>query len=107
MPVRSNDFGPSACTRIDVLARTLIPLHEKKIAEEKVLLVLNLVETPLVHGDEVRRKFVLSSLIGNALDSLLDRPERMVSVGTGSTKGTGSTFRVILPPAGVTSGKVG
>jgi two-component system sensor histidine kinase AtoS len=78
--------GSSHTLRLDALARTLLPLHEKRIEEEKVRLVLDLVETPLVKGDEVRLKFVLSSLVNNALDSLLDRPVRMVSVRTGSTK---------------------
>jgi PAS domain S-box-containing protein len=78
--------GSSNTLRLDALARTLLPLHEKRIEEEQVRLVLDLVETPLVQGDEVRLRFVLSSLIGNALDSLLDRPVRMVSVRTGSTK---------------------
>jgi C4-dicarboxylate-specific signal transduction histidine kinase len=78
--------GSSHTLRLDALARTLLPLHEKRIEEEKVRLVLDLVETPLVQGDEVRLKFVLSSLIGNALDSLLDRPVRRLSVRTGSTK---------------------
>jgi signal transduction histidine kinase len=72
--------------RLDVLARTLLPLHEKRIGEEKVSLVLDLSETPPVMGDEVRMRFVLSGLIGNALDSLLDRPQRMVSLRTGSTE---------------------
>jgi PAS domain S-box-containing protein len=78
--------GSSHTLRLDVLARTLLPLHGKRIEEEKVRLVLDLAETPPVEGDEVRLKFVLSSLVGNALDSLLDRPVRMVSVRTGSTK---------------------
>ena len=34
----------------------------------------------------MRLKFVLSSLIVNALDSLLDRPVRTVNIRTGSTK---------------------
>src|SRR5208337_2097765 len=76
----------SNTVRLDVLARTLLPLYEKRIEEEKVQLVLKLAETPSVQGDESRLKFVLSSIIGNALDSLLDRPVRVVSVRTGSMK---------------------
>jgi PAS domain S-box-containing protein len=78
--------GSSNALRLDVLARTLLSLHEKRIEEEKVRLVLNLAETPPVEGNEVRLRFVLSSLISNALDSLLDRPVRMMSLRTGSTK---------------------
>ena len=73
--------------------RALLPLHQKRIGEEEVRFDLNLVETPLVQGDEVRLRFVFSSLIGNALDSLLDRPTRMLSVKTGSTK-DGAYFEV-------------
>jgi PAS domain S-box-containing protein len=78
--------GSSNALRLDVLARTLLSLHEKRIEEEKVRLVLDLAETPPVEGNEVRLRFVLSSLISNALDSLLDRPVRMLSLRTGSTK---------------------
>jgi PAS domain S-box-containing protein len=76
----------SNTVRLDALARTLLPLYEKRIEEEKVQQVLNLAETPPVQGDESRLKFVLSSIIGNALDSLVDRPVRVVTVRTGSTK---------------------
>ena len=78
--------GRTIALHLDVLARTLLPLHAKRIEEEKVQLVLDLAETPLVQGSEVRLKFVLSSLIGNALDSLLDRPVRMVNIRTGCAK---------------------
>jgi PAS domain S-box-containing protein len=78
--------GSSKTFRLDVLVRALLQLHEKRIQEEEVRLVLEIVETPPVQGDEVRLKFVLSSLIGNALDSLLDRPMRMMSVRTGMIK---------------------
>jgi PAS domain S-box-containing protein len=78
--------GPSRTLRLDVLARALLPLHEKRMEKEQVRLALDLVETPMVQGDEVRVKFVFSSLIVNALDSLLDRPVRLVSVRTGRAK---------------------
>ena len=78
--------GSLNTVRLDVLARGLLPLHQKRIEEEKIQLVLNLAETAPVQGDEKRMKFVLSCLIGNALDSLLDRPSRMVSIRTGNTK---------------------
>jgi PAS domain S-box-containing protein len=76
----------SRTVRFDVLARTLLPLHQARIEKEGVRLVIDLAETPPVQGDEMRLKFVLSSIIGNALDSLLDQPVRMVNVRTGSTK---------------------
>ena len=78
--------GPSRTLRLDVLVRALLPLHEKRMEKEEVRLALDLAETPMVQGDEVRIRFVFSSLIVNALDSLLDRPVRMVSVRTGCAK---------------------
>jgi PAS domain S-box-containing protein len=79
--------GGSADTpRLDDLARVVLPLYEPRIAAEKVRIVLNLVETPPVRGDESRLRFVLSSLLGNALDALVDRPVRMVSIRTGCAK---------------------
>ncbi|MGA2378713.1 MAG: PAS domain S-box protein [Spirochaetia bacterium] len=78
--------GSSNTLRLDVLARGVLALHEKRIEEEKVQLVRGLAETAPIAGDESRLRFVLSSLIGNALDSLLDRPVRMVRVRTGNTK---------------------
>ena len=77
--------GSSHTLRLDVLARTLLQLHAKRIQEEKVRLLLDLADTPLVQGNEVRLRFVLSSLVDNALDSLLDQPVRMVSVRTGGS----------------------
>jgi len=78
--------GSSDTLRLDVLAQGVLALHEKRIEEEKVQLVRGLAETAPIAGDESRLRFVLSSLIGNALDSLLDRPVRMVKVRTGTTK---------------------
>ena len=76
----------SNAVRLDVLAQTMLSLHKKRIEEVEVRIVLDLANTPPVQGDEPRLKFVLSSIVGNALDSLLDRPVRVVNVRTGSTK---------------------
>jgi two-component system sensor histidine kinase/response regulator len=76
----------SGAVRLDLLAQSLLPRYERRIAEEKVRIALDLAGAPPVKADEVRLRFVLSSLIGNALDSLLDRPERSVSVRTGTTE---------------------
>jgi PAS domain S-box-containing protein len=78
--------GPSNSLRLDLFAQNVLALLAKRIEKEKVHLVLNLAEAPPVRGDESRLKFVLSSIIVNALDSLLDRPVRTVNVRTGSTK---------------------
>ena len=76
----------SESLRLDVLARGVLQHHQKRIEDEKVRLVLDFVETPFIMGSEERLKFVLAALVGNALDSLLDRPERMLGLRTGSTK---------------------
>jgi signal transduction histidine kinase len=76
----------SKTVRFDLLARALLPLYEKRIEKEGVRLVMELAEAPPVQGEELRLKFVLSSIIGNALDSLMDQPLRVVSVRTGGTK---------------------
>ena len=65
----------SGSLRMDVLVRSALSLYQKRIEDEKVRLVLDIGETPLVVGNEKRLKFVAAALIGNALDSLLDRPE--------------------------------
>jgi PAS domain S-box-containing protein len=78
----------SSTVRLDALAQASLSLYEKRIEQEKVQLVRNFAQTPPVQVDESRLKFVLSSVIGNALDSLLDRPLRLVSMRTGSTKDT-------------------
>jgi PAS domain S-box-containing protein len=88
--VLTEPAGTQDTVRLDVLARTLLPLHEKRIKEEKVQIELDFAETPPIRVDESRLKFVLSSIIDNALDSLLDQPVRMVTVRTGST--TDSAF---------------
>jgi PAS domain S-box-containing protein len=83
----------STTIRFDVLASTMAALQEKRMEEENVRLVLELADTPPVAADESRLKFVLSSLIGNAIDSLLGRPVRTLTIRTGSTK-DGSYFEV-------------
>jgi C4-dicarboxylate-specific signal transduction histidine kinase len=77
--------GSRNSIRFDVLAKSQLPFHENRMREETVQLSLDLAESPLVEGNEVRMNFVISSLIGNALDSLLDRPERTLKITTGST----------------------
>ncbi len=76
--------GPASGTvRLDVLVRGLLPPYRTRIEKEDVRLDLQLAETAPVAGDESRLGFALGSLIGNALDSLLDRAERTVRIRTG------------------------
>jgi PAS domain S-box-containing protein len=76
----------STTVKLDVLARTMAALQKERMEEENVQLVLELSDTPPVAADESRLKFVLSSLIGNAIDSLLGRPVRTLTIRTGSTE---------------------
>jgi PAS domain S-box-containing protein len=78
--------GSSDTLRLDELAHAQCLLHEKRLEEEKVSLHLDLEETPPVECNEQRLRFVFSSLMGNAIDSLLDQPVRRVSVRTGCTE---------------------
>ena len=74
--------------RLDALARATIACNKIRIEEGNVCLVLELSGTPPIAADESRLTFVLASLIGNALDSLLDRIVRILTVRTGSEKET-------------------
>ncbi len=78
--------SPSNVVQLDALARVVISLFEKRIEEGEIQLVLSLDATAPAQGDEGHLKFVLSSIIDNALDSLLDRPVRMINVRTSSTQ---------------------
>ena len=80
--------GSADTVRLDELARAVAESHEQRIGAENVRLVMNLAETPPIRGDESRLRFVLSSLLGNALDALLDRPVRMVRIRTACAKDT-------------------
>jgi C4-dicarboxylate-specific signal transduction histidine kinase len=55
---------------------------------------------PPIEGNEVRIKFMLTSLIENALDALLNRPERAVNIRTGRAKG-GCYFEVLDSGCGI------
>ena len=85
--------GFSEIIRLDALAKAVLPVHEKRIEREKVRLVLALSDTTPVVAGKSLLKSVFSSLIDNALDSLLGRPVRILSVRTGNQK-DGSYFEV-------------
>ena len=72
--------------RLHVLLRSVLSLYRERIEAEKVWLVLDIVETPLVVGSKKRLEFVFEALIRNALDSLLDRSDRRLCLRTGSTE---------------------
>ncbi|MFW6180165.1 MAG: PAS domain S-box protein [Spirochaetota bacterium] len=73
--------------RLDDLARSLLPLYEKMFEAENVSLRFELSEIPPVKADRSQLEFLLTSLLSNALHSLIDQPSRFVTVRTGSEEG--------------------
>ncbi len=69
--------------RLETLTRSLLTLLESRFVAEKVALVLQLEETPLVQAAESRLLFVISSLIVNALDALVEQPLRVITIRNG------------------------
>jgi C4-dicarboxylate-specific signal transduction histidine kinase len=61
----------------------LLSLLEPRFIAEKVALVLELEETPLVQADESRLLFVISSLLVNALDALAEQSLRKITIRNG------------------------
>jgi PAS domain S-box-containing protein len=73
----------TAC-RLDELTRALMPLFEKRFEETKTNVVLELRGTPAVRAHRSRVEFIITCLVANALDALLDRPVRVVTIRTGT-----------------------
>ena len=69
---------------LDHLVRSILPHMEGRITKVNVSVDLELVETAPVQADEARLRFVVSSLLTNALDALVDAPVRNLTVRTGS-----------------------
>jgi len=74
--------GEESC-RLSELARSVLPLFEKRFEERGVSVVLELRDTPLVRIHCSRVVYILTCLIGNSLDSLLDRPAHTLTIRTG------------------------
>jgi len=77
---------PLATVRLDELARSILPSFEARIEADRVRLELDLAETPPAAGESSRVKLACSSLLANALDSLLERPLKLVNLRTGRAK---------------------
>jgi PAS domain S-box-containing protein len=69
--------------RLETLARSILILLEPRFTAEKVALILQLEETPLVLADESRLQFVVSCLLLNALDALAEQPSRSITIRNG------------------------
>jgi PAS domain S-box-containing protein len=78
----SSEPGGETC-RLDQLARSLLPAFEKRFAELKVAVVLEVQETPRVRIHNSRAVFVFNALLGNSLDAMLDMPVRTLTLRTG------------------------
>ncbi|HET6450191.1 MAG TPA: PAS domain-containing protein, partial [Spirochaetia bacterium] len=65
--------GTESMVRLDLLAQSVVTGFGKLLDAEGARLELGLEEVPLCAGDETRLRFVLSSLLSNALDAVLDR----------------------------------
>lgn len=94
--------GSAIALRLEDLAAGLLPWFEKRIKEEGIEVVDELAESAAVLVEEPRMKLVLSSLISNALDSLLDRPVKRIRLTTGSS-GNEAWFQVEDTGCGVSA----
>jgi PAS domain S-box-containing protein len=82
LTVSSEPGGETCC--LNQLARSLLHLFEKRFEEMGVAVVLELQETPPVLIHRSRAGFVLTSLLGNSLDAMLDRSVRTLTIRTGN-----------------------
>lgn len=73
--------------RLDDIVRSLLPLFEKRIEAQNVTVILDLLETPELRINRAQLDFILSSLLMNSLDALLDRPLRLITVRSGRVPG--------------------
>jgi len=77
-------LSDEATCRINEITRSLMPLFEKRFEETKARVVLELQETPAVRAHRSRVGFIVTCLLTNSLDALLDRAVRVVTIRTGT-----------------------
>ncbi len=73
--------GEETC-RLDEIVKSLLPVFEQRFEESGTKIVLDVRATPLVRMHRSRAGYILTSLLNNSLDSLLDRPERKLTIRT-------------------------
>jgi PAS domain S-box-containing protein len=73
---------------LDELARSRVALLDKQFEAEGVIVRLDLRETAPIVAVSSQLGFMLTSLLTNALHSLIDSPLRVVTVRTGSVSGS-------------------
>ncbi len=79
----SSESGSETC-QLNLLVGPLLRVFEHRFEEMDVKVVLDMPETPPVRVHKSRATFVLTSLLGNSLDAMLDRPIRTLSIRTGT-----------------------
>ena len=85
----SADSGGETCS-LNQLARPLLHIFEKRFEEMGVEVILEMQETFPIGTHRSRAVFILTSLLSNSLDAMLDRPVRTLTLRTGA--GPRSTF---------------
>ncbi len=85
----SSQPGGETCN-LNTLTHSLLHLFEKRFEEMGVTVVLEMQETPPVQVHLSRAGFIISSLVDNALDAMLDRAVRTLTIRTGA--GSKSVF---------------
>jgi PAS domain S-box-containing protein len=75
-------------SRIEVVARSILPLFEKRFEEQGVTLRLELLDTAPLRIDSSQIGFIVTSLITNALNAVMDRPIRAITVRSGAASGS-------------------
>jgi len=70
--------------RVEVVARSILPLFEKRFAEQGVALRLELLDTAPVRIDPAQIGFIVTSLITNALHAVIDSPIRAITLRSGA-----------------------
>ena len=75
---------PRATVRLDQVARSVLEALGERISAEGAQLMVDLADPPPCRGEEPRLRFAVTTLVINALDALVGRPRRVVTVKTGT-----------------------
>jgi PAS domain S-box-containing protein len=78
----SSEPGADTCG-LSPLTRATLQDFQKQLDEMHVEVILDMQETPPVRIHRSRAGFVLASLVGNALDAMIDSPVRTLTIRTG------------------------
>jgi two-component system sensor histidine kinase/response regulator len=73
--------------RLNELVRSLLPRFTKRLTAQGASLNLDLHETPAVKINQAQLAYVITSLITNALDALLNCRQRIINISSGISQG--------------------